>query len=65
MDVEVKHGNLFSIVHVSGTDKAGNVVESDEEVQGKLGQTVRTAMGYVCVDQAPGYSAFVNGYESR
>ena len=65
LDVEVKHGNLFSIVHVSGTDKAGNEVESDEEVQGKLGQTVRTAMGYVCVDQAPGYSAFVNGYESR
>lgn len=50
---------------MSGTDKAGNVVESDEEVQGKLGQTVRTAMGYVCVDQAPGYSAFVNGHESR
>ena len=65
LDVEVKHGNLFSIVHVSGTDKAGNQVESDEEVQGKLGQTVRTAMGYVCVDQAPGYSAFINGYESR
>lgn len=65
LDVEVKHGNLFSIVHVSGTDKAGNQVESDEEVQGKLGQTVRTAMGYVCVDQAPGYSAFVNGHESR
>lgn len=65
LDVEVKHGNLFSIVHVSGTDKAGNEVVSDEEVQGKLGQTVRTAMGYVCVDQAPGYSAFVNGHESR
>ena len=28
LDVEVKHGNLFSIVHVRGTDKAGNVVES-------------------------------------
>lgn len=65
LDVEVKHGNLFSIVHASGTDKAGNQVESDEEVQGKLGQTVRTAMGYVCVDQASGYSAFVNGHESR
>lgn len=65
LDVEVKHGNLFSIVHVSGTDKAGNQVESDEEVQGKLGQTVRTAMGHVCVDLAPGYSAFINGHESR
>ena len=41
LDVEVKHGNLFSIVHVSGTDKAGNQVESDDAdyVGGIAGQS--------------------------
>ena len=65
LDVEVKHGNQFAIVHMSGTDKAGNEVWSDVEVKGKLGETVRTVMGHVCVDLAPGYSTFINGYESR
>ena len=65
VDLQLEPGNRLTITHVSGVDKQGESIDSNDEIHGRLGQTIHTPVCNIKVEAAAAYASYLRGGDAK
>ena len=63
--LQLELGNRLTITHISGVDKQGEAIDSNDEIHGRLGQTLHTPVCNIKVEAAAAYASYLRGGDAK